>query len=123
MDPLWNPVVSSIIKVPFFPLNFIWSFDEKFLLTKLRSVRVSDIDAANKLAQERVYPKQRFWIENYVDNNWAVLENNSKFSKKQDIVNNSNFEGTLQQYSNNIVTTSDNKNLFISGSAIDNGKI
>ena len=100
--------------------NFI---DEKFLLTKLRSVRVLDIDAANKLAQERVYPKQRFWIENYVDNNWAVLENNSKFSKKQDIVNNSNFEGTLQQYSNNIVTTSDNKNLFISGSAIDNGKI
>ena len=96
--------------------------NQNFLLTKLRSVRVATLAEANTLAQTNLYTGQRFWIEQY-NNEWAVLENQSLYSKNQTIVNNSEFTGDLQDFSASMATTSDNRNLFVTSPNDSNGKL
>ena len=93
-----------------------------FLLTKLRSVRVATVEEANLLAQDKLYQGQRFWIENYNDD-WTVLENKSVYKRNQTIVNNEIFTGELQEFSESMSVTSDNRNFFVSSASNGNGKI
>ena len=95
---------------------------QNFLLTKLRSVRVATIEEANALAQNKLYPGQRFWVENY-NNNWTVLENKTVYSRNQTIVNNDAFTVELQEFSESMAATSDNRNLFVSSANDSNGKV
>jgi len=97
--------------------------NQKFTVSKLRSVKVNDISEANTLAQQKLYPNQRFWIENYSNNDWKVIENSPIYAKRQEIQNIESFEGILQNYSNSIAVTADNRNLFVSSDSELNGKV
>ena len=109
------------IRVPedIIPSAFI---DQKFLLTKLRSVRTATIEEANSLAQEKLYPNQRFWIEKF-NNSWSVIENRKIYSNNQAITNSALFNEELQNFSNSMAVTSDNRNLMIASPTSNNGKI
>ena len=96
--------------------------EEKFLLTKLRSVRVGDIDELASLAQEKLYDQQKVWIDTF-NNDWAVLENNKVYENNQTLANLTEFDSTVQEYGTNIVATPDNNNLFVTAPGDNNGKI
>jgi len=97
--------------------------NENFLVTILRNVRVKDIEAANTLAQQKVYQGQRFWVENFENNDWKVIENNSVYEANQTIINTNSFLNEMQGFSDSIAVSSDNKNLFISSYSDANGKV
>jgi len=96
--------------------------EEKFLLTKLRSVRVDDLDELASLAQERLYNQQKVWIDSY-NNDWTVLENNKVYENKQTLTNLAEFDSTAQEYGTNIIATPDNNNLFVTAPGDGTGKI
>ena len=103
--------------------NEIQTFtEEKFLLTKLRNVRVDNLDDVASLAQENLYKDQRVWVDNY-NGAWTVLQNNSVYENVQTLSNLSDFDSTIQQFGDAIVATPDNNNLFVSAPGDGNGKV
>lgn len=93
---------------------------EKFLITKLRSVRVKDLGALSELAHDTIYNDQRVWVDN-IDNSWEVLQNDPVYSNKQTLPNPEVFDGTIQGYGTSIAGTADNNNIFVS--AADSEKL
>ncbi len=103
--------------------NQILPFDnENLVLVKLRKVRVDSLAALNTLIQERIYDKQRVWVDNYKDNNWGVFENTPVYgSVQQSIANPASFDSTEHRFSNSMTVTDNNYNLFVSAPGDGNG--
>jgi len=95
---------------------------QSYILTKLRSVRVDDLDELAQLAQEKLYNQQRVWVDNY-NGDWSVLENDPVYVNRQTLVNLSEFDSTVQDFGTNIAATPDNNNLFVAAPGDGNGKI
>lgn len=105
------------------PNNVFLAFeDENFVITKLRSVRVNDLEELNVKVQEKLLDKQKIWVDQY-DDNWAVIENTSVFNLTQEIKNPSEFDSSNQEFSSVIAATSDNRNLFVAAPGDENGKV
>ena len=103
--------------------NDIVVFDEeKFLLTKLRSVRVDDLDELASLAQEKLYNNQRVWVDNF-DGDWSVLENEAIYDNRQTLANQTDFDSTAQEFGSKVVATPDNNNVFVAAPGDETGKV
>ena len=98
--------------------------DQNFVVTKLRSIRVGNLDELNSKVQEKLLPNQKIWVDRFDENeNWSVITNESIFDLKQEIKNPSNFDSTNQQFSSSISSTDDNRNLFVAAPGDENGKV
>ena len=113
----------EVIKIQVPTSNDIIPFtQQEFILTKLRKVRVADLDEMSDIAQEKLYNDQNIWIDNY-NGDWAVLQNSSVFENSQTLTNPTEFDSTLQNFGANIVTTENNNNVFVSAPGDENGKV
>jgi hypothetical protein len=98
--------------------------DESFVVTKLRSVRVENLDQLNDKTQEKITLDQKIWVDQYDENNnWAVLENQPQFNKTQEIFNPNEFDSTTQDFGAVFSCTADNRRFFVSAPGDINGKV
>ena len=103
--------------------NDISNFEEeKFAMSKLRTVRVEDVTGINAATNQDIYSKQRLWIDTY-NSEWAVLENNAVYLNSQAITNPSEYDSTDQGFSNSVAITKNNTNVFVSAPNDANGKV
>jgi hypothetical protein len=107
------------------PNNVFLNFtNQSFVVSKLRSIRVADLDELNSKVQEKITREQKIWVDKFDENeNWAVIANKSIFDLKQEIKNPSNFDSTNQEFSSSIAVTDNNRNLFIAAPGDENGKV
>lgn len=105
--------------------NEIETFDnQKFVLVKLRQVRVSNLAALNNLIQEQIYDKQKVWVDNYKDNNWGVYQNSPVYGAvQQALTNPALFDSTDHRYSTSMTATDNNYNLFVSAPGDGDGVV
>jgi hypothetical protein len=96
--------------------------NQKFMLTKLRSVRVDDLDQLKDLAMDQLFEKQKVWVDSY-DTDWKVLQNSSVYNENFVLSNPSDFDSTKQEFSKEIAVTKDNNNVFVSAPGSSNGKV
>jgi len=109
------------IRVPL--VNDISDFEEeKFTVSKLRTIRVSNVTEINAATNQDIYSKQRLWIDTY-NSEWAVLENNAVYLNSQAITNPSLYDSTDQGFSNSVAITKNNTNVFVSAPNDANGKV
>ena len=103
--------------------NEILDFEEeKFALSKLRTVRVDEVSTINDTINQELYAKQKLWIDTY-NSEWAVLENNSVYLNSQSITNPSLYDSTDQGFSDSVAVTQNNNNVFVSSPNDSNGKV
>ena len=103
--------------------NEIIDFEEQsFALAVLRTVRVSNIAGINAATNQEIYPKQRLWVDTYI-NEWAVLENDPVYLNSQSITNPSLYDSTDQGFSDSVAITANNNNVFVSSPNDINGKV
>ena len=96
---------------------------KNYIVTKLRNVRTKNVETANLLAQSKIYDKQKFWIEDYENGDWKVIENNLAYKLHQSIINISDYDDEDQGFSDSMAVTGDNKNFFVSSGKDKNGKV
>ena len=104
---------------PVTPTSFA---EQKFAVVKLRSVRVGNTQEINDIIIENQYDEQRFWVNNFDNGSWAVLENNPAYSQRQAIANPSDWDSTDQEFGRNIAATENNRTLVIGAPGDENGK-
>jgi len=97
--------------------------DQNFSLVKLRKVRVSNLATLNDLVQEKQYDGQKFWVDNYSNGVWNVVENNPVFSQRQVMSNPSEYDGTNHEFGKNIAVSANNRVLVVASPNDENGKI
>ena len=98
--------------------------DENFVVSKLRSIRVKDLNELNVKVQEKILPEQKIWVDSFdQDDNWAVISNQSVFNLNQEIKNPSLFDSTEQDFASSMSVTRDNRNLFIAAPGDGDGKV
>ena len=103
--------------------NEITDFEEeKYTISKLRTIRVADVTGINAATNQDIYNKQRLWVDTY-NTEWAVLENNSVYLNSQAIINPSDYDSTNQGFSDSVATTKNNTNVFVSSPNDLNGKV
>ena len=104
--------------------NFIQFADEDFMLTKLRNVRVADLESLNDLVQENIYTGQKIWVDDFDNNgNWSVVENTRQFTRSNSISNPTEFDSTRHEFSKSIAASSNNLDVFIGAPGDQNGKV
>ena len=96
--------------------------EERFTLSVLRTIRVSDVAGINIATNQDIYNKQKIWIDTYNDE-WAVLENNSVYLSSQSVINPSEYDSTDQGFSDSVAATKNNTNVFVSSPNDLNGKV
>lgn len=111
------------VKVPI--ENDIEGFEGKnFHVSKLREVRLVDTTNINDLVNENLYSDQKIWIDNYNNtNNWAVLQNQNVYSYLETYNNPSDWDSTIQNFTDVMTVTDDNNNLFVSAAGDESGKV
>jgi len=87
--------------------------ERKFVLTKLRNMRITDLSKLNEISQQKIYNNQKVWIDNYTEDTWAVLTNNAVYQVLQTIHNPSN-DSTFDNFSDVITASKDNSTVAIS---------
>ena len=97
--------------------------NQKFAIVKLRSVRVNSLSEINDIIKENQYDDQRFWVDNYTNGSWSVLENNEVYSERQVISNSSEWDSTDQEFANTMAVTSNNRTLVVGAPGDEDGKI
>lgn len=112
----------AYIKVPV--ENTIVGFsDEVLAVSTLRKVRLNSPAQINDIVNEKIYKDQKIWVDNYDDNNWAVLKNSKVYNLLDQYENPSEWDSTTQNFTGNIVATDDNNNVFVAASGDESGKI
>ena len=96
--------------------------EEQFIVSKLRTIRIDNIAAANNATNQDIYDNQKLWIDKY-DSEWAVLENKAVYLNSQIITNPSEYDSTDQGFSDSVAVTQNNNNVFVAASNDKNGKI
>ena len=103
--------------------NEITDFEEeKYTISKLRTVRVGNVSEINSATNQDMYAKQKLWIDTY-NSEWAVLENNSVYLNSQIITNTADYDSTDQGFSDSVAVTKNNNNVFVSSPNDVNGKV
>ncbi len=105
--------------------NEILPFDnQNLVLIKLRKVRVNSLSALNTLIQERIYDKQRVWVDDYKNNNWGVFENSPVYGEVQQTISNpASFDSTEHRFSNSMTASANNHNVFVSAPGDGDGYV
>ena len=96
--------------------------DEIFAMSKLRTVRVDDVNGINSAINQDLYDTQKIWIDSY-NSEWAVLENNAVYANSQTITNPSLYDSTDQGFSDSVAVSSNNNTVFVSASNDADGKV
>lgn len=96
--------------------NILPFANENFILTKLRPVRMENVDSLNELVQEEMYRPQRIWVDNFNNNSWTVLENTEAYQGLQNISNPESFDSTDHEFGNDIAVSYDNTICAVSAS-------
>ena len=96
--------------------------DENFALIKLRTVRVPRSTDINNIIVEGQYDDQRFWVDNFDNGSWTVLENNPIYSQRQVLSNPSEWDSTDQEFGRNIAVSKNNRTLIIAAPGDEDGK-
>ena len=113
----------NTIRIRVLPTSVVTDFeDESFLVSKLRTVRVDNVNEINNATSQTMYDNQRLWVDTYKDE-WAVLENNPVYLNSQTLVNTSEYDSTDQGFSDSVAITENNNNVFVSSPDDSNGKI
>ena len=90
-------------------------------LTRFRSVRASDITDANVVIENNLTDQQKIWIDNYIDGDWAVLQNQPVFSLYKTLSSSADNADESHKYSEKMVATKDNRSLFVSAPGNNDG--
>ena len=102
----------------------IVNFDEQELaIVKLRNVRIKDTEEINDIIKEKQYDDQRFWVDNFNNGEWNVLENNPVYSQRQVITHETDWDSTDQEYGEEIAVTNNNRTLIVGSPGDIDGKI
>lgn len=84
--------------------------DEKFELTKMRSVRTENVDAIGPALDSNITRQQRVWVDD-VDGNWRVLQGKQPFESVDNLFNP---VPESSGFGKNISVSDDNRNMFVS---------
>jgi len=100
------------------------AFDnQNYALVKMREVRVENLSEVNNIIQDKQYDDQRFWINNFENGTWNVIENNAVFSERQTVTNPSDWTSSDQEFGENIAISSNNRTMVVSSPNDEDGKI
>ena len=113
---------TAFIKVPT-DNNIIGFINEKLSVSTLREVRINSTTDINQIVNEEMYSNQKVWVDNYSNQNWAVLQNNSVYNLLDQYDNPTEWDSTQQNFTGAMVATPDNNNVFVAASGDDAGKI
>jgi hypothetical protein len=92
-------------------------------LTRLRTVRGQNLASVNNLIEENKANRQRVWIDEYTDGNYAVIENQPVYTELGYTLNPTEYNDTPQNYGSSIAVSSDNRNLVVSAPNDAGGRI
>ena len=92
-------------------------------LTRLRSVRGDDLASVNNLIEENKANRQRVWIDQYANGNYAVIENNTVYEESTYVNNPNEYTGIEQEYGSSIAVSEDNRNVVVAAPNDAGGKI
>lgn len=96
--------------------------NENFAVVKLRSVRVKKSSDINDIVVGNTFEEQRFWVDDYQDGSWTVLENQPVYSQRQIITNPSDWDSTDQEFGRNISLSKNNRTLVVAAPGDEDGK-
>lgn len=116
-------VNSSAIDIVLPVNNTVLPFNEqKFVLLKLRKVRVENLDGLNSIVQEKLYDDQIIWVDDVNGTGaWGVYKNTSVYTERQTLTNPAEFDSTAHEFSSAMAVTNDNLNLFVSAPGYNDG--
>lgn len=95
--------------------------NRRLQVSKLRAVRATDIVGANSLIQDRMGNEQLLWIDDYDSGDWSVIKNNSVYTLGETVTNSKQTNETTTRFTESMVSTSDNRNVFVSSPDYENG--
>ena len=95
-------------------------------LTRLRTVRGQDLASVNNLIEENKANRQRVWIDEYADGNYAVIENQPVYTELGYTINPDPHDQSSaedQNYGSALAVSEDNRNLVVAASGEAGGRI
>ena len=124
VESLYNIEKTNLNKILIAAGSEVSTFDaQSFAVVKLREVRINNISEINAIIQDKQYDDQRFWVNNYENGSWNVLENNTVFSERQTIQNTTDITSTNQEFGENIAVSKNNRTMVVAAPNDENGKI
>jgi len=93
-----------------------------YLVARFRSVRVKDINELNTLIESYKDENQKVWIDK-LDKSWSVIQNTENYVEQQVIFNPATPTDNFQKYGVALSVSDDNRNLMVSASDDNDGKV
>jgi len=91
-------------------------------LTRLRSVRSSNIQTANSIIEKDLSHNQKLWIDG-TDNQWSVLQKKESFLDFNEYYTQDTESSIDNSYGNDIAASNENLNVAIANSKSNNGVV